>query len=450
MKLEREALFQKLFKKLVWNRSISVDFLRPSQRFMDLVAGYNTASGQRVSVERAEKLATVYNCINIISQTVGALPFVVKQKIDDGKFDATTHPVYNLLKNKPNRYMTAMNFWMVNIQHLLARGNAYVLIEKDDRGNVVALWPLDSKKMQINTYEGEVYYQYEDFKDPFLAEDLLHFKMYTQNGVVGISPILQNAESIGAHIKQTEYSIKMLGEKPPGYLTEKIYSGPGGQKFRDKADTNIKEWQRGIKENGIPYLAGDVQYVPLMIPPEEAQYIETRKLTKLEIMAMYRTPPEMHQIYEDSNYSLSESTAINFGKYCVTPVVTCIEQECNSKLFEPGNATSATPKFVRANMNAIYRADLKTTGEFYQTMVGAGIYNADRVLSLLDENPQPNGQGKTFYIQSGFMPKELSEQFWRAKGDNKAQDPSEAARKLSHEELYEIYLNKVKEGEADE
>lgn len=427
-----------------------INSINPWNGFLELPYGYRAESGKNVSIEEANKLSIVYNCINIISQTAGALPFSVKRRTEEGKFDATDHPAYSLLKNKPNRYMTAMNFWMVVLNYLLSRGNSFVHIEKDDKGKISSFWPLDSRKMEIQMYEGEVFYRYGDRDKVFTPEEILHFKLYTQDGIVGISPIFQNAETIGAHIKQNSYSIKMLGEKPPGYLTDKTFSGPGGGKQKQRADANIENWQRQISSKGIAYLGGDVQYVPLMIPPDEAQYLGTSKKTKLEIMGMYRTPPEMHQIFEDSNNSLSENTALNFGKYCLTPIVTCLEQECNAKLFAFENSKGKDELFLKANMNAIYRADLKTTGEFMQTMVGAGIYNADKALSILDENPQPDGQGKEYYIQSAFMPKSVSREFWESKAAPSTKNPSEAAKSLSTGELYEIYLNKVKDGGEDE
>ncbi len=438
----KEALFQRFFNSVLWNKR-AIHFSDPNNGFGEWeVNDDGDIISSDIAISKAERLTVVYNCINIIAQTVGAFPFITKRETDSGKFDAKDHPVYSLLKNKPNRFMTSMNFWMVVVKHLLTRGNSYVFIDKDSSGDVRGLYPLDPRKMLIEYLDGEIRYKYQDLKTPLEPEELLHFKLYSDDGILGISPISHNSNTLKAHEKQNHYSNKMLGEKPPGYLTDKTVGNvKGGKQGAERRQQNVDQWKQQIRKNGIPYLDGDIAYTPLMITPDEAQYIDTRKFTKLEIMAMYRTPPELHQIYENSNRSINEGTSINFGKYCLTPIVTCIEQECGNKLFNE-------PLYVKANMMSLYRSDLKTAGEYFKAMVGAGIYNADEVRSMEDKNPQPDGQGSVYYIQSAFMPKGSSEQFWSGKsGDTSQSSPEEEAKKLSTDQLYKLYLSSVEGGD---
>ena len=67
-------------------------------------------SGMRVSADSAMRLAAVYACVRILSETMASLPLVVyRARADGGKDRVTDHWLYRLLGKKPNRYQKPLS-----------------------------------------------------------------------------------------------------------------------------------------------------------------------------------------------------------------------------------------------------------------------------------------------------------------------------------------------------
>jgi HK97 family phage portal protein len=104
---------------------------------------YQSSAGQTVNERTAMEVTAVSSAIRIIAESIASLPFCVYQKSKDGsKNRAVNHPLYTLLHDAPNPYMTAFVFWETVLSHMLLWGNAYAEIEWDNSGQVKALWLL--------------------------------------------------------------------------------------------------------------------------------------------------------------------------------------------------------------------------------------------------------------------------------------------------------------------
>ena len=72
--------------------------------FFEPVAS-RSSSGMRVSPDGALRLAAVYACVRILSETMASLPVVVyRRRSDGGKDRITDHWLYDLLAKRPNRF----------------------------------------------------------------------------------------------------------------------------------------------------------------------------------------------------------------------------------------------------------------------------------------------------------------------------------------------------------
>ena len=296
--------------------------------------------------------------------------------------------------------MTPYTLMYSNVFNMLTYGSAYNLIVRDFNMNVVELIPLMPYDVQVQQ-EGEfVFYLY---KGSVLSEsDVAHYKMYTRDGIHGISPITWNAEMFGNKLKLEKYGARAISQKPPGYLTAEKAT----QTQIDEIATNWNAAIRGENVNGTPFLTGGTKYEALMIAPNEAQYLETRALTNTEIYGIYRIPPVFAQNFEKATYTNAEQSDLVFVKHTLTPILKMIEQENDIKLFSEANQVASNPFFTKFNLNAILRGDLKTRKEWYQTMTTSGIMNADEIRNLEDLPPQKNGVGEDYYVQGAMVRKQ--------------------------------------------
>jgi HK97 family phage portal protein len=253
-----------------------------------------TASGKTVNERTAMQTTAVYACVRILAETIASLPLNVYRSTDNGKEKAIDHQLYYLLHDEPNSEMTSFVFRETLMSHLLLWGNAYAQIIRDGRGKVLALYPLLPDRMMVDrTTEGQLYYEYRRDTGYVILrpEDILHIPGLGFDGLVGYSPIAMAKNAIGMAIATEEYGGKFFanGASPGGVLEH-----PGVVK--DPA--RIREsWNAVYQGSGnahrVAVLEEGMKFQPIGIPPEQAQFLETRKFQTEEICRIFRVPPHL-------------------------------------------------------------------------------------------------------------------------------------------------------------
>ena len=407
---EKKALFQRLFSKYIYN---------PEKRglhngifpYYDLFSP--NESGEIVSVERGSRTSIGFSCCNVLSQDIAKLPVSVKQDTQNGKIIVKKSPIHRLIHNRPNNYTSSFNFMYELVFNMLTFGNAYYLIMRDEIRNVSQLIPLpvrDVTPILVNDGNPEILYEY---KDRFIAQsDILHFKMYSFDGILGVSPIVWNATAFGYRLKQDKYKTKVLGTKPPGILS-----------FSEQLDDtqykqNQDQWNamsQGDNLGGTPVLSGGASYQPMMIPPNEGQMIEASEMNDEEISGIYRVPPSIIQRYKRATFSNAEQQDLIYLKYSITPILKVIEQEYDSKLFKESNKKAENPLFTKFNIKAMLRGDIKTQAEWYKMLRSFGLASANEIREM-EDLPKLDGKiGDMILVQGAMIPLDQLREFYSSK-----------------------------------
>ena len=98
--------------------------------------------------EKALSEATYFACLKVLSESVGKLPLkLLQHKDNNGVITARGHPLYKVLHDRPNPYMTSTAFWSTIEQNRDHYGNAYALIK--GAGSKTSLWILPSEEVEI-------------------------------------------------------------------------------------------------------------------------------------------------------------------------------------------------------------------------------------------------------------------------------------------------------------
>ncbi len=107
-------------------------------------------SGVDVNEESAMRFITIYSCVRVLAETIGALPLVVYKERRSGKGadKAYDHPLYDLLYNQPNDEMTTVTWREQQIGNQAVAGNGYSVVTKNGRGAPVDLYPLPWHQVQ--------------------------------------------------------------------------------------------------------------------------------------------------------------------------------------------------------------------------------------------------------------------------------------------------------------
>lgn len=381
-------------------------------------AGYSflfgrTTSGKPVNERTAMQTTAVYACVRILAEAVASLPLHVYEYQDDGgKKLVHDHPLYYLLHDEPNPEMTSFVFRETLMSHLLIWGNAYAQIIRDGAGRVLGLYPLLPDKMEVQRDDrGNIYYVYSRNSDEnpmfkeygnikLKAEDVLHIPGLGFDGLIGYSPIAMAKNAVGMTLACEEYGASFFanGANPGGVLEH-----PGVLKDPSKVRESWNSVYRGVNNaHKIAVLEEGMKYQQIGIPPEEAQFLETRKFQINEIARLYRIPPHMVGDLDKSSFSNIEQQSLEFVKYTLDPWVIRWEQSLQRSLLLPGEKGKY---FIKLNVDGLLRGDYQSRMNGYAVGRQNGWFSANDIREMENMNPIPDEEGGNLYLVNGAMTK---------------------------------------------
>ena len=372
-----------------------------------------TTSGKPVNEKTAMQTTAVYACVRILSETIASLPLHVYQYRDDGGKELVhDHPLYYLLHDEPNPEMTSFVFRETLMSHLLLWGNAYAQIVTNGAGRVMGLYPLLPDKVEVERDErGKLYYIYHRNSDEnptfkqsgdyiLRQEDVLHIPGLGFDGLIGYSPIAMAKNAVGMTLACEEYGASFFanGANPGGVLEH-----PGVLKDPAKVRESWNSVYRGVNNaHKVAVLEEGMKYQQIGIPPEEAQFLETRKFQINEIARLYRIPPHMVGDLEKSSFSNIEQQSLEFVKYTLDPWVIRWEQSLQKALLLPGEKCGY---FIKLNVDGLLRGDYQSRMTGYAVGRQNGWLSTNDIREMENMNPLSEEEGGNLYLINGAMTK---------------------------------------------
>lgn len=371
-----------------------------------------TTSGKTVNERTALQTTAVYACVRILSETIASLPLHVYRYTEGGKAKDTEHVLYTLLHDEPNPDMTSFVFRETLMSHLLIWGNAYSQILRDRSGQVIGLYPLLPDQMSVHRSEkGKLYYVYNRYEEDnpnfqekgsivLSQEEVLHIPGLGFDGLIGYSPIALAKNAVGMTLACEEYGASFFGNgaNPGGVLEHPgILKDPG--KVRDSWNAVYQGTRNAHK---VAVLEEGMSYKQIGIPPEEAQFLETRKFQVNEIARLFRIPPHMVGDLEKSSFSNIEQQSLEFVKYTLDPWVVRFEQAFKKSLLLPEEKKT---HFIKFNVDGLLRGDYQSRMNGYAIGRQNGWLSTNDIRELEELNPISPEEGGDLYLINGNMTK---------------------------------------------
>lgn len=359
------SLIQRLFK-----RSSPEPTTPAYDTYYDRLTGFPGVAGVDVNTTTAEGISAVYACVAAISETVGSLPLDVYRNTDNGREKAKTHPLYRLLHDAPNNYQTALEFREQMQRHVLLRGNAYAEIVWNPNGSVKALLPMHPDSVTVlRSSLGNLVYDHVDGKGNqrrLLADEVLHLRYHSDDGILGRSPIQVARDTIGLALAERTHGAKMFEQGTK--LSGVIETPPGTTK--EQAGQIRESWsagQAGIANHGkTAVLPQGATFKTVSMTLEDAEWIEARRLSIVETARLFRVPPVMIGDMEAANYSNVVELARFFVTNTLRRHLVMWEQAIN-------RACITNPAFfVEHNVEGLLRGDSLARANFYQRGIEDG------------------------------------------------------------------------------
>lgn len=367
------------------------------------LSGYMTQlskAGVAMDEKLSMNLIIVYACVRLLSETVASLPWFVYRRKKDGKEKDPSHALYKLLHDAPNPSMTSFTYRQLMMVDILLWGNHYSEVVRDmNTYQVKELWPLIPGCMTVKGTIREQVYIYHPAggeEKIYNSSEIFHVAGLSYDGLVGYPPLALMREAVGLGLALEEFGAtffrngtniggiaqhpKALGEKARKYLEESL-----GKK------TGVGN------ANSLLILEEGMTYQKIGIPPEDAQFLQTRQFQTTEIARFFNVPPHMVGDLTRSTNNNIEEQAIEFVTYTLRPWLVRIEQEIQRSLVTEKEKQKVFSEFL---VDGLLRGNAVARTTALQIQRQNGIINADEWREIENKNPIPDGYGKKYLVNS--------------------------------------------------
>lgn len=368
-----------------------------------------TATGISVTERKALTYVPVLACARVLAEDVASLPLITYRHLQlRGKERATSHPLYNLLHTQPNPEQDSFMFRSMLQMHAGTWGGGYAEIVTAN-GWPVALWPIPPWRVQARrTPEGLLYYH---ISSPSIDEvgqrqgvDLWGSQVFrvfwlTLDGVTPISPVAYGREAIGLGLGTQEYGARFFAnDARPGFVLE--HPGSLSDTAYKRIRGTFEARHQGLsRAHRVALLEEGMKVHEVGIPPEDAQFLETRKFQRSEIAGLYRMPPHKIGDLDRATFTNIEHQAIEYVVDCLRPWLVRWEQAILSQLIPREERSDVFAEFL---VDGLLRGDTTSRYAAYAQAINSGWMNRNEP-RLLENLPAIEGLDQ-FLIPLNMVP----------------------------------------------
>lgn len=183
---ERRTFREVIFGTAETKRSTGLDFLRENssvRKNSSYILGQNTSAGDYnlSGLGNGASNSAVVACLQVLGLSFSEASLMVTFKDDEGmKEEIVNHPFTNLMR-RPNPFMSGdvVQQYIINAMHV--SGDAYLLKQKNNAGELVALYPLMPENVEARGTAEKLIthyvYEMDDGKVELDTTEIVHFKL---------------------------------------------------------------------------------------------------------------------------------------------------------------------------------------------------------------------------------------------------------------------------------
>lgn len=283
---------------------------------------------------KSPRLAVVDRIASDLAYAEGKL-FEVDAKGNEREL--SSHPFLNFM-NKPNPLyeLTPAALWRLHQIYLDLSGEAGMVMERDENGVPVELWPVPSQWIMQTPYQGHPFYQVRTTSGAII--DVPVEDMFMQKELNPYDPYMRGAgkaESIADEIEIDEYAAKFqkrffFNDATPSLIVSMPGSDP------DQRDRFISQWKERFKgffnSHGVAAVGGDATINKISENMKDMDMIEGRKFLRDAALEHFNVPREIMGITESSNRATSEAAQYIYAQNVLMPRLRMREDAINNQL----------------------------------------------------------------------------------------------------------------------
>lgn len=337
-------------------------------------------------------IAVAARCVGILSEMLASVGlFTFRRTEDGGRTRAADLPLYGVLHDMWNPNMTAFEGREFMIRELATKGNAFARIERNARGQVVALWPEPWGNVGIEKLaSGRLRFRIAEPNGGsivLLQEEALHVRGPSRDGILGQSPIQIARGAFSLALSQAETAGAFMSNmlRPSGIVSLAEKLGPTAQ---ENVRNQLASFAGSPNAGKIMIMDGGAKFERMTFSPEDAEFLDSRKLANEDVARIFGVPPTCVGITDKATYSNTEQEARALVQNALGPLAARIEAAMTRCLLTPASRRSI---YIEHDLSALLRGDVQARFEAYRIGREIGALSPNDIRRRENETPIANG-----------------------------------------------------------
>lgn len=377
----------------------------PDATLLASLGATRSASGISVTPDSAMRLSAVAACVRLISESIASLPLHVYRR-GDTRERVSDSAIGRLLHDEPNSLMSSFTFRETLAANTLLNGNGYAPIIRSRGGDPLELLPVPTNRVAVRRSDSQLVYDVHLWNDRMITvgqADMIHIPGLSFDGLIGMSPVRYAAQSIGLGMAAEQYGAAFFGNgsTPSGVISVKEQR-LGADQIKAMRDSWYAAYGGVSNAQKTAVLFGGATFDRISIPPDEAQFIETRKFQISDIARWFRVPPHMIGDLERATFSNIEHQQLEFVMHTLRPWLVRMEQEFNRKLFPTSTDGRPGELYAEFSVDGLLRGDVKSRSDYYIRGRQWGWLSVNDIRRL--ENMEPVADGDVYLQPLNMVP----------------------------------------------
>lgn len=392
-----------------WRKSLRV--LDESVGWLRLSDGAVLGGWQRDLEPRRDSVMryqAVYACMTLIAQDIGKLRPKLMQEQDSGIWKETQSAAFSPVLRKPNPYQNRIKFLEYWIISKLARGNAYALKQRDNRGVVQQLHLLDPLRVTplVSDVDGSVFYRLDtdwlaglEEQVTVPASEIIHDPMVTLfHPLCGVTPIFACGMAALQGLKIQANSVQFFANmsRPGGVLT-----APGA--IKDEDARRLKEqWEKnfgGDKAGRVAVLGDGLKYEAMSVNAVDAQLVEQLKWTAETVCSVFHVPAYMIGAATAPAYNNIEALNQQYFGQCLQSLIESYELSMAEGL-GLDDADTTAQLAVKLDLRGLLRMDTAARYDANSKGISGGWLTPNEARQSEELEPMPGGDTPYLQVQN--------------------------------------------------
>ncbi len=367
----------------------------------------NGSAGIPMSGDVALTHPTVWACVSKIAKILATLPKHVytDEELDGGRTrrrKVDDEPATEVLTVTPNPEMTSVGYWESMWVNVLLWGAGYSEIIRNRQGDLLQLWPIPASDIEVKRDDktDALYYHQISENRRIPVKNMFVLNGLSVNGVVGLSVIGYNRLTVGTGIAAANHTgAYYQNGTTPGLVITRSMEADQRFALDDKGERrllgSIEARHQGSGNAWKPFmLREDMKAETLGMPMVDAQYIETRQFTRVDVCAIFDVPPILVQDTTEASYNTAEQQGLGWKTGTIVPWCVRGESAIDGKFLGEG-------LYFKHNVDGLARGDQKSRYEAYSLGRTFGWLSANDVRELEDMPPIEGGDEYTEQMNMG-------------------------------------------------